>query len=232
MQITINLATRPFVDLRPPLNFLKRALIVLGCVNVFVGLLVYLALSSKNSSRAQAHALDKIVAAQSEELANYRRGIQRPENVLLSDRTNALNQLFDEKAFSWTRLMMNLEGDVPAEVQLESIQPVREKDGSMNLRFHVTGPRGRIIELLANLEKTPCFITPRVLGENAQEDPGAKAPPHPLNEMSVEEFEVEAGYDESQAAVKTQINTSGGEQPADMNQASGKADASIARGGK
>lgn len=231
MQITINLATRPFADVRPLLKFLKRTVIVLGCTNVLVGLLVYLAHTSRTSSRAEAHALDRIVASQSQELVNYRSIIQRPENVILADRTNALNQLFDEKAFSWTLLMLNLEGDVPADVQLASIQPVRAKDGRLSLRFHVIGPRGRIIELLTNLEKTPCFVLPRVLGENAQDDPGAKVPPHALNETSVEEFEVEAGYDEGMAAIKTRNNTSDGEQPAvDLNQISGRADASIVRG--
>lgn len=233
MQITINLATRPFADVRPLLKFLKRTVIVLGCANVLVGLLVCLAHSSRNSSRAQAHALDRIVASQSEELLKYKSVMQRPENVILADRTNALNQLFDEKTFSWTLLMLNLEGDVPTDVQLASIQPVRAKDGSISLRFHVIGPRGRIIELLANLEKTPCFVLPRVLGENAQEDPGTKVPPHALNETSVEEFEVEAGYDEGLAAIKAQNDTSDGKQPAvDVSHASGRADASIARGPK
>jgi|SRR5271166_2088148 len=204
MQITINLATRAFTDSRPLLKLLKRTVIVLGCINVLAGLLTYLAHSSRNSSRAQAHALETMVASQSQELVKYRTMMQRPDNVLLADRTNALNQLFDEKSFSWTLLMLNLEGDIPSDVQLASIQPVRAKDGSITLRFHVIGPRSRIIELLANLEKTPCFVMPRVLGENAQEDPGVKGPPRALSDTSVEEFEVESGYDESVAGIRQQ----------------------------
>jgi len=201
MQIAINLATRQFVDVRPLTKRLKTCVKVLGVINLCVGVLVYVAHSSSTSSQARAHDLDRIATAQSAELVKYRSMMERPENVLLADRTNALNQLLDEKAFSWTLLMQSLEGDVPADVQLASIQPVRAKDGSITLKFHVVGPRARAIELIANMEQEPCFPMPRILGENVQDDARAKEPPHALSDSTVEEFEVETGYDESQAAI-------------------------------
>ena len=78
--------------------------------------------------------------------------MRQPENAQVLAQAEALNQLFDEKAFSWTLAMEDLETVLPGGVQVTSIEPTRDKDGHITLHLRVLGPRDRAIELVANLE--------------------------------------------------------------------------------
>ena len=71
-----------------------------------------------------------------------------------------LNQLFDEKAFSWTLAMEDLETVLPGGVQVTTLEPVRDKDGHITLHLRVLGPRDRAIELVQNLEHSKRFLQP------------------------------------------------------------------------
>ena len=51
-----------------------------------------------------------------------------------------LNELFDEKAFSWTLAMEAMETVLPAGVQVTSIEPIRAKDGHITVHLRVLGP--------------------------------------------------------------------------------------------
>jgi type IV pilus assembly protein PilN len=79
-----------------------------------------------------------------------------------------LNRLFDEKAFSWTLAMENLETVLPGGVQVSTLEPVRAKDGHITLHLRVTGPRDRSVTLVRNLEHSRRFFGPRIIGETSE----------------------------------------------------------------
>jgi type IV pilus assembly protein PilN len=211
MELNLNLATRPYVDIDILIKRFRMAIVVIGLLIVIIGVMLYFAHVAQNSYRADLQVLDNSIAANLRELSGYRQLMQRPEAILLAERTNALNQLFDDKAFSWTLLMRDLEGMVPPDVQLSSIQPERAKDGTLILHLHVVGPRAASIEFLHNLESSNSFEPLRILGESVQDDPRSTQHTAVFSEVSTEEFNLIVGYTVSDLHAKQPASASGQE---------------------
>jgi len=142
MRITLNLATRPFADYGPALKRLRIGMGILALVAVCL-LLGLRALHQKaEQARAREHSLDGDIARVNAERQGYQAMMQQPDNARLLASADALNKLFDEKAFSWTLAMENLETVLPGGVQVSTLEPVRAKDGHITVRLRVIGPRG------------------------------------------------------------------------------------------
>jgi type IV pilus assembly protein PilN len=167
MRITLNLASRPFFELRPVLlrlRVLAGALCVLGLV-----LFLLLRQAEVKADRAEAVAHKWTVATQQQqrEWAQDQALMQQPDNAATLRRSDFLNQIFRQKSFSWTTAMMDLERVLPQGVQVTSIDPRMAKDGRVMMRLRVNGPRDKVVTLVSNLEKSPHFIEPLVAGETA-----------------------------------------------------------------
>ena len=199
MRININLSSHPYVDVGPLIKRLRTAVTILGAVTACLIVVFLVARAQHKAALAEAHQLDRTLESESTELKSYKSMMQRPDIILLADRTSALNQLFDEKAFSWTILMKDLEGVLPPQVQMATIEPIRGKDGSISLQIHLTGPRANAIGFLENLERSPRFVQPRIGRESTQSDTRGSQGPPALSDTSVEEFDIVAGYDVSQS---------------------------------
>ena len=109
-------------------------------------------------ARSQEHSLDGAIARISAERQGYQATMQQPLNAQLLMQADTLNQLFDEKAFSWTVAMESLETVLPGGVQVTAIEPVRNKDGHITLHLRVVGPRDRSEDLVKNLEQSRRFL--------------------------------------------------------------------------
>lgn len=197
MEITINLCSTPYVNLGRTLRRAQMTVIWLACLSVCAGALLVFAHFNRNTHQAEEQRLDAAIARESEELASYRKMLDKPENVSIASRAIALNSLFNEKSFSWTMLMRDFEDLVPAEVQLATIHPVREKDGSISIRMHVVGPRQKVIDLIQGLEVSKTFSRPHVTAETARSDARPNQRATALTAASFEEFDIQAGYEES-----------------------------------
>jgi type IV pilus assembly protein PilN len=168
MRISINLATRPFVELRP---FFLRLRVIMGVLAVVgVAAIVTAHILQKKLDVAQAQ-IDRIhaktVAAQNEKLANERR-MKQPANAAVLDRAHFLNAVFLRKSFSWTAVMMDLETVLPSGVQITSIEPQIAASGDVIIRLRVSGDRDRAVQLVRNLERSKRFLTPRLTTEAVQ----------------------------------------------------------------
>jgi len=95
--------------------------------------------------------------------------MRQPANAHLLEQAMFLNKLFDEKTFSWTLAMEDLETVLPGGVQVTTLEPARAKDGQITLRLRVIGPRDHAVELVRNLEHSKRFLHPRIVGENASD---------------------------------------------------------------
>src|SRR5262249_50053110 len=160
-----NLATRPFTDLGPALKRLRAAVIALAVVCVLLGVGLHLYERKAADARARERAVDNQIAAIRAERQNAEATMRKPANAQLLAESGALNQLFDEKAFSWTLAMETLETVLPAGVQVTAIEPTRSKDGHISVHLRVVGPRDRSVELVRNLEHSRRFLGPRIMGE-------------------------------------------------------------------
>ena len=180
MRITLNLATRPFTDLGPPIKRLRIAMGIMAGLSVIFGLGLYLLHHKAEEARARAHSLDGQIAAVTLEKQGYENMMCQPANAQLLVQVGALNQLFDKKTFSWTLAMEDLETVLPGGVQVSTLEPLRdEKTSIISLHLRVIGPRDRAVELVKNLEHSKHFVLPAIVGENAESNgsPGEKLEP-------------------------------------------------------
>ena len=168
MRITLNLASRPYVELRP----LYQRLRVLALLLLASGALFWWVLRSQEQKAQVAHAhvsaIQSSIARTQAERQQSEASMRQPPNSVVLTQSQFLNNLFLHKAFSWTAVMMDLEQVLPPGVQVLNIDPVVAKDGSVTIRLRVAGPREKSVALIRNLEHSRRFLTPRIADETAQ----------------------------------------------------------------
>lgn len=194
MRITLNLATRPFTDLRPTLKRLRIAMAVLAVLCVLFGVGLHLFDQQAEAARAREHSLDSRITRIRAERQNAEALMSQTENAQLLSRAQALNKLFDQKAFSWTLAMEALETVLPAGVQVASIEPIRDKEGHITVHLRVAGPRDREVDLMRNLEQSRRFLQPRIVGENAESNNSPGQRMEPVGPSNRFDFDLLADY--------------------------------------
>ncbi|HET6170278.1 MAG TPA: fimbrial assembly protein, partial [Terracidiphilus sp.] len=172
MRIGINLASRPFADLGPALKGMRIAMGALVVVAIAMIFGLHALHQRAEEARARDHSLDGQIARITSERQGYQAMMQQPQNAEVLTQAESLNKLFDEKAFSWTLAMEDLETVLPGGVQVTSIEPARDKDGRITLHLRVLGARDRAIELVANLEHSKRFVRPRIVNESSESSGG------------------------------------------------------------
>ena len=195
MKININLATRPFADLGPTLKRLRIAMAVFAVVCIGLGVGLHLLHSKAEAARAREQALDAQIAKINGERQGYQALMRQPDNALVLQEANNLNALFDQKAFSWTLAMEDLETVLPAGVQVTTLEPVRdEKTGEITLKLRVVGPRDKGIELVQNLEHSRHFLHPAITGESLESNGGPNTALEPVSASNRVNFDLNAQY--------------------------------------
>jgi type IV pilus assembly protein PilN len=106
-----------------------------------------------------------------------------------------LNQLFDQKTFSWTLAMEDLENVVPGGVQVATLEPTSdEKTGRTTVKLRVVGPRDRADDLVQNLEHSKHFLLPGIVGESSEATGGQADRLEPVSASNRFTFELQAEY--------------------------------------
>jgi type IV pilus assembly protein PilN len=194
MRITVNLATRPFVELRPFFLRLRVLMGVLALVCVAALVVSHIEQQKLDVATAQMDRLHaRMVAAQQEKNGNERR-MRQPANAAVLNRAHFLNALFLRKSFSWTAVMMDLETVLPAGVQVTSIEPGVTAEGDVIIRMRVSGDRDRAVQLVRNLERSKRFLQPRLTGESVQAKESGNAAAANNGAPPGVEFEILANY--------------------------------------
>jgi type IV pilus assembly protein PilN len=193
MRITLNLASRPYADQGPALKRLRigMAALVVVLAGLSVGLMHFHQTALKMA--AQEDALDQSIARIGREEQGYQAQMRQPANAKVLTQAMFLNQLFDEKSFSWTAAMEDLERVLPPGVQVTAIEPVRAKDGRLTLRLRISGQRERSVEMVRNMERSARFAAPRISGENSEAG-NSQGDLQPVRDTGRVSFEVLAEY--------------------------------------
>ena len=211
MRISVNLATRPFVELRPLFARLRLAMGLLLLAAIGLGFGLHTLNARARQATAQMDALKSQTAAYQAELSRNEARMRQPQNKAVLDRSTFLNELFARKSFSWTATMMDLERVLPAGVQVTSIDPVITKEGDVQIRLRVSGDRDKSIQLVNNLEHSQRFIGPRLSNETSITPERSKALNPQLQNVNAAagglppasnmvEFEIFSGYNPLPAA--------------------------------
>jgi type IV pilus assembly protein PilN len=221
MRLSVNLATRPFVELRPLFARLRLAMVLLAALAVGLGFALH-ALNGKAAvARAQMDALKaKTTAFQQERQTNETR-MRQPRNMAVLERSRFLNAMFQAKSFSWTAVMMDLERVLPVGVQVTSIEPQITKEGEVNIRLRVNGDRDRAVQLVRNLETSQRFVAPRLSGESAQTAEANRAAMAPGMMPGGVVFDILSGYNPLPERQMKKSNGTGGSAVGESSDTSG-----------
>src|SRR5580700_6686104 len=127
MKITLNLATRPYADQGPALKRLRIGMAALVVVLAGLGFGLMHFHQAALRMAAEEGTVNRAIAAKEREEQGYRAQMQQPANARVLQQAQFLNGLFEEKSFSWTAAMEDLERVLPAGVQVTAIEPSRDK---------------------------------------------------------------------------------------------------------
>ncbi|HZU21992.1 MAG TPA: hypothetical protein VE998_04110 [Terriglobales bacterium] len=175
MRITINLATRPYQDVRA---FALRWGLGLLLLALVTGVLVYRAIEGWRSTRDIAAVISADEAQASklrQDIAQGNTELNRPANREIRMQSAFLNTLIARKAFSWTEAFSTLEKIMPPRLHVVSMQPELDPENRLTLKMRVAGDsRDSFLTLLRRMENTPEFLDPQpeseAPGKNGQEE--------------------------------------------------------------
>lgn len=171
MRFDINLATRPYQDSQ---RFYITWLPLLALLAVAaVASSVYAYRHYEDSRSAQRQLADKQhqMSQLEKELADARTTLDAPQNSGTRDQAQFINELFARKAFSWTKVLADLETVMPDGVQVLSIKPETTSDGQFHFLLTVAADRREdAIELERRMEESPRFVDPAILNERTKRD--------------------------------------------------------------
>ena len=195
MKITLNLATRPYTDIGPALKRLRVAIAVLAVMAIGLGLGLRAVHQKADEARATEQRVQSKIDAISREREGYQEMMRQPANARLLKEVGMLNQLFDQKTFSWTLAMEDLENVVPGGVQVATLEPTSdEKTGRTTVKLRVVGPRDRADDLVQNLEHSKHFLLPGIVGESSEATGGQADRLEPVSASNRFTFELQAEY--------------------------------------
>lgn len=194
MRISLNLASRPFADAGPAIRRLRIALGVLAIAAIALGLGLHALDKRAEQARAREHVLDGQITALNNQRQGYQNLMHQPDNARLLAQSGTLNQLFDEKSFSWTLTMEDLETALPAGVQVSTLEPIIDKSHNITMHLRVLGPRDKAIDFVRNLEHSRRFRSSRIVGETAEGTTGQMNRFEPVSTSSRVSFDVLANY--------------------------------------
>ena len=170
MRIDINLASQPYEDAR---QFWLRWGTALAAVAVLtLALLAGTVTGWFNARRDRAKIADfrTRIAQRDQTRQQAEDFLNRPENRATRDESQLINELIEQKAFSWTRVLEDLETVMPARVHLVSIHPELDEDNQLALKMVVAGDaRERGIELERRMEDSRHFARTRISDERYQQ---------------------------------------------------------------
>lgn len=215
MRVSVNLATRPFTELRPLFLRLRVAMALLAALALGLGFGLHTLNARAHAAQARMDALRAQTLGFQQERQRDEARMRQPGNRAVLERSQFLNAVFAQKSFSWTSVMMDLERVLPAGVQVTSIEPVITKEGDVNIRLKVSGDRDRAVQLVRNLEQSQRFLAPRLSGESAQAGEtgrglgaGAAAAGPAVGPAKVE-FDILSGYNPLTAVPDTRTVAAG-----------------------
>jgi type IV pilus assembly protein PilN len=168
MRLDINLASQPYEDAR---QFWMRWGTAVAGVGMFTLVLLTLTTTGGiNARRDRVAVAEKraLIADRDRQRAEAEAFLNLPANRATRDTSQFLNELIERKAFSWTRVLENLEKVMPARVHLVAINPQLNEDNQLGLKMTVAGDsRDRAIELARRMEESGRFSETNITGERS-----------------------------------------------------------------
>jgi len=168
--ITPSLASRPFLNTRP----VWLMTIATGCIAlVLIGLNIRFYLITNRTIEDEIATRDALEKRYSELEGDARQEIAYLNRVpwrTLEARVNATNLVLEEHAFSWLKMLDDIERVMPYDVRLIRIGPSVGTEG-ITLSFEVVARnRDAMLDFIDNLVEDPKFDEPSLASEQTPEE--------------------------------------------------------------
>ena len=187
MRIDINLATRPYEDSRQFWTYWGTGLALLAVATALLLFMTVTGFMRARGDRTQIAKLEDQIAEFDREKAAAEALLNQPQNRELRDQSRFLNELFERKAFSWTRVFEDLERVMPAHLRVISIHPNVAADNNVTIKLVVGGDsQMQGLDLVRKMENSQHFKQTRINSEDAVTDNSAGG--------DRIKFEIEAAY--------------------------------------
>jgi len=172
LRIDINLATQPYEDSRRFWTYWGTGLTLLALVTLLLGYMAVSGFIQASRERTRIAGLQKEIDAYDQEKSRAETMLNLPENRVVRDRSRFLNDLFQRKAFSWTRVFEDLERVMPAHLHVVSIRPDMSKDNNLEIKLVVAGEsREQALDLVRKMEGSARFKQTHIDTERTQVEP-------------------------------------------------------------
>jgi Tfp pilus assembly protein PilN len=174
MRLDINLATHAYEDSKQFWIRWGTGVALLSLVTL--GLLSASTTGWYNArvDRKKIGDLRAQIALREQEQATAEAMLNRPENRVMREKSQYLNDLIARKAFSWTQAIETLERLMPPKIHLVSIAPELNEDNQLAIKMVVAGDSSdRAFELVRRMEGSKHFRETRIEGTQEMSQPGA-----------------------------------------------------------
>ena len=174
MRLDINLATHAYEDARQFWTRWGIGVSVLGIVTVALLIAVVTGWYNARLDRNKISDLRAQIAERDREKSAAEALLNRPENRVMREKSQYLNDLITRKAFSWTRAIETLERLMPPKIHLVSIQPELNEDNQLAIKMVVAGDSTeRAFELVRRMEESKHFRETRIQATNQMVQQGS-----------------------------------------------------------
>lgn len=175
MRLNINLATRPYRDVRQFLQTWGSGTILLALLTLGLCWYTFHAWRQTRSAREQVSQIQSEI----DKLDRQRQAgialLNQPQNREIANQAAFLNGLIARRSFSWTQLFMELERIMPARLHVTSIAPSLNHRNQIEIHMLVGGDaREQALELVRRLEDSSSFRQPELRSETVQNSPGTQ----------------------------------------------------------
>jgi len=168
MRVDINLASQPYEDAR---RFWLRwggGLLALGIMTLLLLLMTVNGWMAARKDRQLIRQYQQQSAERDKEKADAQALLNLPQNTSTRDRSQFLNDLFQRKAFSWTKAFEDMERVMPPRLHVVSIHPELSADNELEIKVIVAGDtREHALDLVSKMEGSQHFHDTYIEEENA-----------------------------------------------------------------
>jgi type IV pilus assembly protein PilN len=169
MRVDINLATQPYEDARLFWMRWGGALAALGILTLLLLSMTANGWIGARKDRQLTEQYEQQMAARDQEKTDAMALLNLPHNSSTRDRSQFLNDLFQRKAFSWTKAFEDLEQVMPRPLHVVSMHPELAPDNELEIKLIVAGDtREHALDLVSKMEASQHFHETYIEEEIAQ----------------------------------------------------------------
>jgi type IV pilus assembly protein PilN len=167
MRVDINLASQPYEDARQFWLRWGGGLVALGILTLLLFVMTVNGWIGARKDRQLIRQYEAQSAARDKEKADALALLNLPQNSTTRDRSQFLNDLFQRKAFSWTKAFEDLEQVMPPRLHVVSIHPELAPDNELEIKLIVAGDtREHALDLVSKMEDSKHFHETYIEEEN------------------------------------------------------------------